>query len=40
MIEIIYFDKDICVCEKPRGVLSEGEGQGDMPLHNRLARYS
>ncbi len=32
MIDILYFDKDICVCRKPRGVLSEGQGQGDMPL--------
>ena len=32
MIDVIYFDKNICVCEKPRGILSEGQGQRDMPL--------
>ena len=32
MTEIIYFDKDICVCIKPRGVLSEGDAQGSLPL--------
>ncbi|MBQ8849632.1 MAG: RluA family pseudouridine synthase [Clostridia bacterium] len=32
MTDIIYFDKDICVCVKPRGVLSEGEGQTSLPL--------
>ena len=32
MIDVIYFDKDICVCHKPRGILSEGQGQRDMPL--------
>ena len=31
-IEIIYYDKDVCVCVKPRGVLSEGEGQKEMPF--------
>ena len=31
MIDIVYSDKDICVCRKPRGVLSEGEGQGTLP---------
>lgn len=39
MTEIVYFDKDICVCIKPRGVLSEGEGQSCLPLllRNELA---
>lgn len=32
MTSIIYYDKDICVCRKPRGVLSEGEGQRALPL--------
>ena len=32
MTEIIYFDRDVCVCVKPRGVLSEGEGQSEMPF--------
>ena len=32
MTEIVYFDKDVCVCIKPRGVLSEGEGQNCLPL--------
>lgn len=32
MTEIVYLDKDICVCVKPRGVLSEGEGQNCLPL--------
>lgn len=32
MIDIIYSDKDICICIKPRGVLSEGEGQNCLPL--------
>ena len=32
MTEILYFDKDICVCIKPRGVLSEGEEQNCLPL--------
>ncbi len=32
MTEIIYFDKDICVCVKPRGVLSEGDGQNCLPF--------
>lgn len=31
MTDIIYSDKDICVCEKPRGVLSEGDGQDALP---------
>ena len=32
MTETVYFDKDVCVCIKPRGVLSEGEGQSCLPL--------
>ena len=32
MTEIVYFDKDICVCIKPRGMSSEGEGQNCLPL--------
>ena len=32
MVDIIYSDKDICICIKPRGVLSEGEGQNCLPL--------
>ena len=32
MTEIIYFDEDICVCVKPRGVLSEGDGQNCLPF--------
>lgn len=32
MTDIIYYDRDICVCVKPRGVLSEGEGQSCLPL--------
>ncbi len=31
MIDILYSDKDICVCKKPRGILSEGESESDMP---------
>ena len=31
-IEIIFCDKDVCVCIKPRGVLSEGEGAESLPL--------
>lgn len=37
MTNIVYFDKDICVCVKPRGVLSEGEGQRCLPLLLREA---
>lgn len=32
MTEIIYFDKDVAVCVKPRGVLSEGDGQNCLPF--------
>lgn len=32
MTEIVYYDSDLCVCVKPRGVLSEGEGQKEMPF--------
>jgi len=40
MIEIIYSDKEICVCKKPRGILSEGEGQNALPhlLGEQLGR--
>lgn len=31
MTEIIFSDKDICVCRKPRGVLSEGVGKDSLP---------
>ena len=31
MIDIIYKDSDVCVCLKPRGVLSEGEGGDCLP---------
>ncbi len=31
MIDIIYKDEDICVCIKPRGILSEGEGASSLP---------
>lgn len=31
MIDIIYRDSHICVCIKPRGVLSEGEGELCLP---------
>ncbi len=32
MIDIIYKDRDICICKKPRGVLSEGEGEQALPF--------
>ena len=31
MIDIIYKDSALCVCFKPRGVLSEGEGEDCLP---------
>ena len=31
MIHILFFDTDILVCVKPRGVLSEGDGNACMP---------
>lgn len=40
MTEILYYDRDICVCNKPRGTLSEGEGSGALPslLAEELAK--
>ena len=31
MLHIVFFDNDIAVCLKPRGVLSEGADMGAMP---------
>lgn len=31
MLHIVFFDNDIIVCVKPRGVLSEGDGDGTLP---------
>ena len=31
MLNLYYYDREIAVCEKPRGVLSEGTGEGTMP---------
>ena len=31
MANIVYWDEYICVCDKPRGYLSEGEGQDRLP---------
>ena len=31
MLHLYYHDREIAVCEKPRGVLSEGDGEGTMP---------
>lgn len=31
MTDILYSDNDICVCKKPRGVLSEGDGKESLP---------
>ena len=31
MPNLYYYDREIAVCEKPRGVLSEGTGEGTMP---------
>ena len=30
-VKIIYCDEDVCVCDKPRGFLSEGEGDRCVP---------
>ncbi len=32
MATILYYDEYICVCDKPRGLLSEGEGKDSLPL--------
>ncbi len=31
MVHIYYHDREVAVCEKPRGTLSEGEGQDSLP---------
>ena len=31
MIDVIFSDDHICVCRKPRGVISEGEGRACLP---------